>query len=68
MISRIPTFLLRHKRVVPLTRPRALCIPAVASRIEGAVNARASTQDMRIWRLAAVSIGLFGTVLLSLLA
>lgn len=67
MISRISSFLLRHRNAALLTRSRVLCNPAIASRIPGATNARVSTQDMRTWHLAVVSIGLLGTVLLSLL-
>ena len=64
MISRVFPFLLRPRNVAPLTRSRALCIPAVAARTR-ATNARMSIQDMRTWHLTVASIGLFGTVLLS---
>src|SRR5712691_8363657 len=68
MISRVSSFMLRPSHTARLTRSRPLCIPAVASRTPPrATNARMSIQDTRTWCLTVVSIGLFGTVLLSLL-
>jgi hypothetical protein len=63
MISQFSALLLRRRCVVPLTRSRMLCMPAVASRTPAMTKARVSIQDTRIWHLTVVSVGLLGMVL-----